>query len=77
MKAISLNISIICDKLMQRKEGADEEEIITQSKEKFNVCDKRSLKLQILTILPKSWNISKVQIEFETTNYMARQVKNL
>ena len=38
---------------------------------------KRSQKVQILTILPKSWSIQKIQTEFGTTAYMAIQAKKL
>ena len=53
------------------------EEIVNQLKEKFNTTEKRSEKLQILTVLPKSWSRSKIQEEFKVTQYMARQAKNL
>ena len=48
------------------------EEIVNQLKEKFNTTEKRSEKLQILTVLPKSWSRSKIQEEFKVTQYMAR-----
>lgn len=54
-----------------------DEEIVNQLKEKFNTTEKRSEKLQILTVLPKSWSRSKIQEEFKVTQYMARQAKNL
>ena len=50
---------------------SDATEIITQLKSKFAACEKRSQKVQILTILPKSWSIQKIQTEFSTTAYMA------
>ena len=31
----------------------------------------------ILTVLPKSWSVKKIQEEFNTTNFMARQAKQL
>ena len=52
----------------------DESEIIKQLKEEFHSTTQRSKKVQILTILPKSWSI---QTEFGTSNYMARRAKNL
>lgn len=54
-----------------------EEEMINQLKEKFRTTEKRSEKLQILTVLPKSWSRNKIQEEFNVTQYMARQAKNL
>ena len=58
-------------------QSSDETEIITQLKEKFAASEKRSQKVQILTLLPKSWSIQKIQAEFSTTTYMARQAKKL
>ena len=43
----------------------EDSEIIRQLKEKFSTAS-RSEKVQILTILPKSWPIRKVQEEFNT-----------
>ena len=34
-------------------------------------------KVQILTILPKSWPIRKIQSEFGAANYMAQKAKDL
>ena len=31
--------------------------------------------MQILTMLPKSWSISKIQAEFGASNFMARKAK--
>ena len=55
----------------------DESEIITQLKDKFQATTKRSEKVQILTVLPKSWTIRKVQDEFGASNYMVRKAKEL
>ena len=55
----------------------DGHEIIEQLKEKFRTCTDRSQKVQILTILPKSWTVKKIQEEFSVTNYMARKAKDL
>lgn len=54
-----------------------EMEMLTQLKEKFQSTKDRSLKVQILTLLPKSWSVRKVQKEFEATNYMVRKAKKL
>lgn len=51
-------------------------EIVSQLKEKF-LRASRSEKMQILTVLPKSWSIKRIQEEFSTTNFMARQAKEL
>jgi len=55
----------------------DGHEIIAQLKEKFYTCTDRSQKVQILTILPKSWSVKRIQEEFSVTNYMARKAKEL
>ena len=54
-----------------------EGEIIEQLKEKFKICSKNSEKLQILTILPKSWTWIKIMEEFKVSEYMVRKAKKL
>ena len=56
---------------------SDESEIIMQLKEKFNSSVKRSEKLRILTVLPKSWSLKKTMQVFGVTKYMAKQAKKL
>ena len=55
----------------------DDSEIIEQLKEKFHASTNRSQKVQILTVLPKSWSVRKIQEEFTVSNYMARKAKDL
>ena len=55
----------------------DESEIIMQLKEKFQATNQRSEKVQILTVLPRSWSSQKVEQEFGVSNYMARKAKEL
>ena len=50
--------------------------IVSQLRKKFPTAT-RSEKMQILTVLPKSWSIKRIQEEFNTTNFMARQAKEL
>jgi len=52
-------------------------EIIDQLKEKFNSCCKMSEKVQVLTVLPKSWSQKRIEQEFRATNYMVRKAKKL
>ena len=52
-------------------------EIIEQLKEKFYLNIDRSQQITILTILPKSWSVQKVQEEFGVSNYMVRKAKEL
>lgn len=53
-----------------------ETEIVHQLKEKFKTASSNE-KLQILTILPKSWSSAMVEREFGVSNYMARKAKRL
>ena len=55
----------------------NDSEIIEQLKEKFHSSTDRSQKVQILTVLPKSWSIRKVEEEFGVSNYMACKTKDL
>ena len=54
----------------------DEVEIITQLEKKYSTAG-RSEKIQILTVLPKSWSIRRVEEEFGISNFMARKAKQL
>jgi len=64
------------DDEMQREGGTDSE-IIQQLKEKFNSCTTKNEKVQVLTVLPKSWSVTRVQQEFGASNYMIRKAKKL
>lgn len=66
---------------MMQKAGIEEKptvdyEIIAQLKEKYATAQ-RSEKVQILTILPKSWSIRKIEAEFGASNFMVRKAKEL
>ena len=58
-------------------EQTDDSEMILQLKEKFQVTSSSSEKIQILTVLPKSWSLSKIQTEFGVSRYMAKKAKDL
>ena len=45
-------------------------------KEKYSTAD-RSEKIQVLTVLPKSWFIRKIEAEFGASNRMVRKAKEL
>lgn len=71
-------------KLFEMDDSVDDEivqsaesEMICQLKEKFCSSTSRSEKIQILTILPKSWSIRKIAKEFEAPNFMVRKAKLL
>lgn len=51
--------------------------MIQQIKEKFKYTTKNSEKIQLLTILPKSWTVRKMEKEFNVSNFMARKAKKL
>ena len=55
----------------------DGEEMIELLKEKFRTTTQKGEQLQILSVLPKSWSLKKLQEEFCVTSYMARQSKTL
>ena len=50
--------------------------MVRQLKEKLSTAE-QSEKIQSLTVLPKSWSIRKIQLEFGTSNFMARKAKEL
>ena len=52
-------------------ETDNEGKIIKKLKERFRTTTKSIEKVQILTILRKSWPIRKIQSEIGATNYMA------
>ena len=56
-------------------ETDNESEIIKQLKERFHATTKISEMVQILTILPKSWPIRKIQSKFGATNYNGSKSK--
>ena len=51
--------------------------MIQQLKEKFQETEKRSEQVQVLTVLPKSWSVKKIQQEFGVSEYLVRQSKKL
>ena len=55
----------------------DGSEMIQQLKEKFQATTKMNEHLQILTVLPKSWSVKKIQQEFGVSTYMAQKSKKL
>ena len=55
----------------------DGTEMIQQLKEKFWETKRRIEQVQVLTVLPKSWSVKKVQQEFSVSAYLARQSKKL
>ena len=60
-----------------KDEFSTDGEMLKQLKQKFHSTVERSEKVQILTVLPCSWSIGKIQAEFGVSNYMARKAKEL
>ena len=61
----------------ESSDNHDDGEIIKQLKEKFNSTAERSEKVQVLTVLPNSWSMHKVQAEFGASDYMVRKAREL
>ena len=57
--------------------GDNGNKMIKQLKEKFHETKEKSLKAQILTLLPMSWSIKKIENEFKAFNYMVHEAKSL
>ena len=55
----------------------DGTEMIQQMTDKFWETKRRSEQIQVLTVLPKSWSVKKVQQEFGVSEYLAWQSKKL
>ena len=55
----------------------DGTEMIQQLKEKLWETNRRSEQVQVLTVLPKSWTVKKIQQEFGVSEYLAQQSKKL
>ena len=71
-------ITALMDKAAITGEKAgDDREIIEQLKEKFHSTTERSVQVQVLTVLPMSWSIEKIQVEFGASNFMVRKAKQL
>jgi len=82
--SVKRKIELITGSALDEEERMEEEdcassqtEIIDQLREKFKLCMKTSEKVQILTMLPKSWSIRKIENEFEASNYLVRKAKRL
>ena len=67
---------VVRNKLNIEEEKNDSQDILKEMKEAFKSCSKKE-KYQILTLLPRSWNCTRIENEFEVTTYMARMAKKL
>ena len=67
---------VVRNKLNIEEEKNDSQDILKEMKEAFKSCSKKE-KYQILTLLPRSWNCTRIENEFEVTTYMAHMAKKL
>ena len=54
----------------------DESEMLGQLKEKFHATKESSVKIQILTGLPKSWSTRRIEREFSVSHHISWKVKS-
>ena len=55
----------------------DGKEMLEELKEKFKMITNSSKKLQLLTVLPKSWSVRRIEQEFHVSNYMGQKSKKV
>ena len=51
--------------------------MVQQLKIKFHETEEKRVMVQILTLLPMSWSIKRIENEFKASNYMVRKAKSL
>lgn len=74
--AVVKHLKTIQEDFEEPEEGdAHFKEMIDQLKEKYNESVKYSEKFRVLSVLPKSWSIRKIEGEFGASSYMIREVK--
>ena len=77
MKNITIAVKKIIAPAKEPSVIDDKSELIMQLKEKFQATIEISDKVQILTVLPRSWITQKVQEEFGASNNMVCKAKEL
>ena len=55
----------------------NDNEVINQLKEKFNTTTDKSVRMQILTTLPKSWTLKTIELNLECLTLRLERQKNL
>lgn len=76
--AYSLERSLGVDTSVLTGDAKNFGEMLTQLKIKYHQFGtSRDIKIQMLTILPKSWNISEIVSAMNCTRYMAKMTKKL
>src|SRR5207253_10078355 len=75
---VALKRKILCVESDSDVPVNTESEILTQLKDKFNATStSKSEQVQIMTILPLSWSIKKIEAQFGCSDYMVRKAKKL
>ena len=64
-------------KLKPSKEEHEYDELLEQLRKKYDESSSKSGKLQVLSVLPQSWTLQRIEKEFGTTYHMARLSKQL
>ena len=77
LKRITTAMKKVIIQDVESSDSGDDGEIIKQLKEKFHTTAERSEKVQVLTVLPKSWSMHRIQAEFGASDYMVRRVREL
>ena len=62
---------------VESSDSGNDGEIIKQLKEKFHTAAERSEMVRVLTVLPKSWSMRRIQAEFGASDYMVRRAREL
>jgi len=68
---------IVQNEVKEPGHDAEFQEMINQLKTRFLTCINRQEKVNVLSVLPQSWSLSKVASEFNVTKSFARCVKDL
>lgn len=55
----------------------DESEMLGQLKENFHATKESSVKIQIITVLSKSWSMRRIEREFGVSHHISWKVKSL
>lgn len=77
LKRITTAMKKVIIQDVESSDSGDDGEIIKQLKEKFHTTAERSEKVRVLTVLPKSWSMRRIQAEFGASDYMVRRAREL
>ncbi|KAK3923447.1 Minor capsid protein L2 [Frankliniella fusca] len=79
LKKLTDTVKTVLEKVCEEPipENTDLQEIIDQLKKKFQSCTTRQEKVNVISVLPRSWSVAKVVREFEVTTKFVRNVKEM